>query len=552
HLEVIGSLVVGNTDVGVRLSGAEGAITGSVVRDTVPNANGAGGRGISAECNASGLGCGRLEVSGSLVAGNVEVGVLALGAEATIIGSVVRDTVSNLSGVGGRGINAQCHSGGLGCGRLEVSGSLVAGNEDMGVFIVGPEATIAGSVVRDTVPDASGEGGRGLNAQCYPGGLGCGLLEVSSSLVAGNAELGVFLSILETTITGSVVRDTVPNASGAGGRGIEARCDPVSQGCGSLEVSGSLVAGNADLGVSLFGVEATITDAVVRDTVSAASGESGRGINVQCDPDVLACGRQEVSGSLVVGNADLGVSLFGAEATITGSVVRDTVPNASGEGGRGINAQCDPHGLGCGLLEVSSSLVAGSSNMGVYTAGVPATLAGVVVMDTSQNTEGQWAGDFGQGVCAVCDQTFDGGCATLEVTGCLVDSSFTVGVEAQVLSGSLQDSVVRQVAPRALDEAFGYGVQVEGIPGAPPTAFDIDSCQIQDATLAGVFYYLAGGTVRGSQITGGQYTVVMNQGANPTIQEDNDLSGSVESEPTWVNMDPAPAPPPLLPIELQM
>ncbi|MFC1482507.1 hypothetical protein ACFL51_01745 [Myxococcota bacterium] len=99
-------------------------------------------------------------------------------------------------------------------------------------------------------------------------------------------------------------------------------------------------------------------------------------------------------------------------------------------------------------------------------------------------------------------------------------------------------------------DTYGYGVQVEGIPGAPRTEFHVIDSQIRDAALAGILYYLAGGTVSGSRIDGVQYTVVMNQGANPVVMDDNELTGTRESEPEWSSMDPSPTPAPTLPADV--
>ena len=41
----------------------------------------------------------------------------------------------------------------------------------------------------------------------------------------------------------------------------------------------------------------------------------------------------------------------------------------------------------------------------------------------------------------------------------------------------------------------------------------------------------------------------MNEGSSPTIADDNDLTGTVEDEPTWANLYPSPAPAPALPVE---
>ncbi len=80
-------------------------------------------------------------------------------------------------------------------------------------------------------------------------------------------------------------------------------------------------------------------------------------------------------------------------------------------------------------------------------------------------------------------------------------------------------------------------------------SFSINDCEIRDAKLAGVFYYRARGTLARSVVSGGENSVVMNEGSEPTILDDNALSGTVQDEPTWANVFPSPAPPPALPVD---
>jgi hypothetical protein len=115
----------------------------------------------------------------------------------------------------------------------------------------------------------------------------------------------------------------------------------------------------------------------------------------------------------------------------------------------------------------------------------------------------------------------------------------------------MQGTVIRNVRARPLDEAHGYGLQVEGLvaPGSGQTFFDVQFCRIMDATLAGALYVRAQGTVAGSEVTGAGFSIVMNQGASVTVTDDNLLSGQFEDDPSWQNMDPSPAPEPVLPTE---
>ncbi|MFC1482174.1 right-handed parallel beta-helix repeat-containing protein [Myxococcota bacterium] len=364
-------------------------------------------------------------------------------------------------------------------------------------------------------------------------------VKVENARVSGIEVLGSLLQVTEC-----VVRDALPSLSGEFGRGISTHRSPGCVACGSLTLVNSLVTGNAEVGVFLEGVDTTIASSVIRDTLPDTSGGFGRGVNAQCHPVTGHCGSLSLVDSLVASNAEAGVFLEGVEATIAGSVVRDTLPNSSGEFGRGVNAQCSSEGSVCGDLDLTSSVVAGNLNVGVFTAGVPTTLTSTIVSDTGENIAGAFAAVQGQGVFAMCDAA-TGEYATLDIAVCLVESSYSAGVAVQAVSGSIRESMIHQVVPRVLDDAFGYGIQVEGSPGTGPTTFDVTTSVIQDATAAGILYSSAGGTVSGSQITGGAFTVAMNQDATPVVSDDNGLWGAMESEPIVTILEPSPAPDPL-------
>ncbi|MFH2009881.1 MAG: hypothetical protein ABI333_25020, partial [bacterium] len=346
------------------------------------------------------------------------------------------------------------------------------------------------------------------------------------------------------------VRDTLPDQStGMDGRGIAAQCDPEAGVCGSLRVSSCLVSGNRALGITASGVDTWVTATVVRNTLPAEStGTGGRGINAQCHSETRACGRLRVSSCLVSGNRDLGIFAFGVDAEVTATVVRDTLPEEStGMFGRGINAQCFSAGA-CGSLRVSSCLVMSSENVGIFISGVPAILEGVAVIDTRPNAQGPWQGLHGQGIWAMCDErTSD--CGGLQMTSCLVESSHSGGVAVDGVSGFIASSVVRDVVAQPLYGKYGYGVQISGVEGEEMSSFNVNDCEIRDAKLAGILCYRARGTLARSVVSGGENSVVMNEGSILTVLDNNDLSGTVEDEPTWANLYPSPAPAPALPLE---
>jgi hypothetical protein len=554
---VTGSLVASNRSLGIHFEGVDGTVTGTVVRDTMHRqGDGAGGRGINAQCHLGLNTCGRLTVVGSLVAGNRDMGIFAMGVDADIEGTLVRDTLSQQSdGMGGRGIAGECNHHLNVCGRLNVSDSLVIRNRDLGIRAMGVQAAIQGSVVRDTLPQSGDQlNGMGIRSDCLIEAGICGSINVSRSVVANNSQMGISIMGGDASIEASVVKDTQPTPAGFFGRGVGASCDELVGNCGTLDVTGSVIVSNRAQGVLVVGMQASISESVIKDTLPWESdGTVGEGIAAQCDAAAGSCGSLAVSNCLVSGNRGGGIVAIGSETAIQDSIVRDSLPElSSGKFGGGIWTQCYPEVGACGGLTVADSLVEGTYSGGIVTVGTHVTISGVTVTDTRPNETGLWADDHGQGIFAYCYPYYDL-CPVLEVTGCVVESSHGAGVAIQGGSGSIHGSLIRNVFPRPLDDGFGYGLQVEGLsaPDAPQTWFYVESCQILDAALAGIVYIRASGTVGTSHISGADFSIAMNIGSDLTVTEDNELSGNHQDEPSWQNIEPSPAPEPKLPVETQ-
>ncbi|MFH2010968.1 MAG: hypothetical protein ABI333_30490 [bacterium] len=548
-LSVTNSKVAGNRTMGIFSLGVDTDITASLVRDTAPDASGDAGHGVRAQCDPLTRHCGRLTVSASLVEANTAAGVSAIGADLAVRSTVVSDTLPMPSGVNGPGIAAQCATNIPRCGTLEVTSSLITGNTDVGISAYGVEATVTAAVVRDTVSGGDGAIARGIEAFCEPELGVCGRLIVAESLIAGNRSFGISLGGVDAQVVATVIRDTLPSAQdGTSGRGISAQCQSSTGSCGHVSVVDSLVSGNRDIGVVGVGSELTVTRSVVRQTLpNERDGTFGVGIGSRCDPSTGTCGSTTLSQSLIADNRSVGILSFGVDTTLTGSLVRDTLPETTGgHYGRGISAQCDPMVGYCGSLSVAGSVIRSSEQSGIFIHGVPAVLEGVAVLDTVPNTSGFWEGQFGQSIWAMCDLDLES-CSTLQLTSCLLESSHKAGLAMQGVSGFMRTSAIRQVLADTRDGKYGYGAQLEGVTGLAMISFNVIDCSIQDAKLAGILYYRAQGTLTGSVVSGGENSVIMNEGSAPTILDDNALSGTVESDPIWANLAPSPAPPPALP-----
>ncbi|MFH2006556.1 MAG: right-handed parallel beta-helix repeat-containing protein [bacterium] len=551
-LTVTSSLVAHNRSAGIFLYGVDAVVVDTIVRGTLAGADERHGEGIYTRCVESDT-CGSLSVSGCLISDNRSAGVLAEGVDTTLTDTVIRDTNPTQADLtGGRGIDAQCDPDFAICGRLTVTSSVVARNRDIGLFIAGVESVVTSTVVRDTLSlQSDGTAGVGIAVRCTQQPNVCARLSVTSSWISNNRETGILATGVETTIASTVVRDTrADSLAGSNGLGIAAECEEQPTHCAPLRVTESLVSGNRVVGIYGRGVETTVTDTVVRDTRSREDTLSGgAGVAVECH-SADTCGSLAVSGSLVSGNRGLGIFAAGANATVSDTVVRDSLPwESDGRFGRGINIRCDVTHPTCGTAHVSSTLVHSGLDAGIYISGVNTILEGVAVADTIPTLSGDQRGEFGQAILALCSDTHSI-CPTLQATHCLVDSSYSAGLAARGVSGFLNGSVVRNVVAQPLDSKYGYGVQLEGLEGQTGTSmpsFNVLSCEIRDANLSGVLYFRARGTLSGSVVTGAENSVIMNEGSEPTILGDNELSGTVENEPTWANLFPSPAPPPALP-----
>jgi hypothetical protein len=430
-----------------------------------------------------------------------------------------------------------------------VVGSLVTGNRETGISTFGTDATVRASVVRDTLPQQSDRSsGRGFQTNCF--GAVCGHLLLDGSLVTGNRKAGISLFGTSATVSGSMVQNTLPDASDlSGGRGINAQCDDLGS-CGSLVVEASLVAGNREMGIFTSGVDTTVRASAVRDTLPEESSQRfGRGIDVNCDPEVGVCGSLTVEASLVAANRDAGIVTFGVETTIRASVVRDTLPCALDQTfgvGIAVNFNRD---LGIsGSLTVQESLVTRSAGAGVFVIGAPALLRGIAVVDTAVRSDGQPVEEHGEGIWAQCD--FEAlVCYELYLTASRVVVSQAAGVAVLGVAGLMYGSVVDTVHAQPLGGKFGHGIQVGGWGSSSqqPT-FRVEYSVVRDAKLAGALFHLGSqGELVHSVVSGGEYCVAMNEGTAPVIGDDNQLSCTEVSEPAWVNLFPAPAPPPATP-----
>ncbi|HZO12164.1 MAG TPA: hypothetical protein VFB62_02870, partial [Polyangiaceae bacterium] len=322
---------------GIDVTGSENVVLDRVwVHDV-------GWRGINTDTN---FGPTSLTVSGSLIEGGREMGISVMGAmTATVEQSVVRDTAPRLGGATA-GISIQLRCTERACEpeqrpSVTVRGSLLERNENLGLIVGGSEARIEGSVIRTTRSNAGHENGVGIatTLACHPSGV-CYpeapiRVAVVSSIVEQNQEYGLFAYGGETTIEGSVFRETLPLANGEFGFGINIEaCEPEFP-CPTrprVSLRSSLIDRNQHIGMSAAGADATIDGTLFRDTLPRAfDNVSGNGLILTCYETGSGCPPAArtvatVRGSLLERNHDVSLSVAGSEALLEGVVVRDTLP----------------------------------------------------------------------------------------------------------------------------------------------------------------------------------------------------------------------------------
>ncbi|MBW2524570.1 MAG: right-handed parallel beta-helix repeat-containing protein [Deltaproteobacteria bacterium] len=313
-------------------------------------------------------------------ADGTEIGGLALtGAGAGIALSGVVDVVVDRVRVHanlGRGVNIENT---LGVTTVDVRGSLIEGNQDFGLLAMGSVVTVEGSTIRRTQPrPADGTNGIGISIQTWcrdeVDGQRCDATAPSSGTVRGsiieqNHEVGVLVMGSESTIESSVVRGTLPLAHHpAFGRGVTVQmlcwdtpaglaCDPTVPS--SAHIRGSLIDSNQDTGLLVYGSEVRVEASIVRDTSPRADDLLGDGIAVVASELGASA---TVEHSHVTRSARAGLAAFGSSVSLRATAIECSAFDLEGEVGAGLSFQlddlganacgCPPAAEGCQLVSV--------------------------------------------------------------------------------------------------------------------------------------------------------------------------------------------------------
>jgi len=280
-----------------------------------------------------------LTITDSLIDQNGEYGVITWGSEATIEGTQIRDT-QEVGGTGGIGVEGLIGDGAASV--LTIRGSLIEGGAMFGVSLRSSPLVLEDSVVRDIQPKSTDDtNGRGVNVQFEGDDQARAAATISRSVITDNHSCGIFAASSDVALDHSVVAATHYGATGQGtGLVIQRSVAAQVQGESQLELTASVVETSEGAGLFVSKSHASLERVVVRDTLPAAIGDYGRGIYLRIDessPDPVAT--MTLLGSVVDHNTDVGVFVAGAELTMDGTIVSNTQPDNELPTGRGISVQ---------------------------------------------------------------------------------------------------------------------------------------------------------------------------------------------------------------------
>ena len=569
-------------DVGIVVSGAAtvAEITRVVVADTQPRASDlTGGRGLSVHTGA------HLTLSSSALVGNHDRGVfVAAGAELLASGDLIAGTgVRASDGGGGSGLLVQAATASL-------EHSSLVGNHRHGIMVSSPGAALVASGVLVAATEAPPEGDDQAWGLFVDKGTSATL---TGSAIVDNRDVGVLVGLEGATLeaAGNVIA-----RNGLLAPGPSSAVD-IEWGA-SAHLVGNAIVDNRGTGLRAYDPEGTAGGAattvetegnLIAGTIPGAH-EAGRGRGVQVELGA----RVTLVGDVLRGNHEVGLLAVGAtaEATAIGCVIADTRP-VPGEPYTAAGAWVT---LGA-RLTLQQSAVLGNQDMGIFVSGLGSALdvtESVVARTVAASLEAM----RGSGVvvhegevllhgCAIVDNQAAGLMAVEALTGLRPDTPIHVAdsliarsapargaegagiglyawgrhvhlaVSGSVVRGSSAAGVAAIYATVDLTGSLIAGTRMGAMTGVERLGDGIvavyadltaDGLRVEGNDRVGVLVHESWGLISGSQITGNQMGVVLQDVIGSVLGEDNTVEGNdaniVTDGQLAVPAEPLPVPPP--------
>lgn len=480
-------LVEAATGTGVDVLGATLTLAASAVRDTAPKADGSGGFGVAARPAAGSRPA--VSLVSTTVQGNLDAGILLVGALSSLRSVAVRDTA-------GAGIMALIDEGTGVATTLTLDGVTVQRSADRGVRVVGSKLTAKDLTVSDVKPRADGRFGQGVYATATT--VAGKVVRADVSVVGGHVEAatghGVVAFGSTLHLEKAVVRGTRARADGTGGVGVALVWDPTARVRADGDLARVVVEDNLEAGLYVTSASVRVEASSVRGTrARKVDATLGDGISVHADaaaPTELAA--VTVVRSVVEDNTSTGVDVLGSTLTLEESVVRATRPTASARLGFGVFAAAD--GDRPTHLVMRKSHVADDTTVGVVLLGSDGEIEDSVVSGTRPQP---FDGRFGFGILVAWDSDARRA-ATLTLRRSLLEANVGVGLFVWGGTADVGSVVVRDTAP-GLGSSAGVAA-LDDVADVPPAKLTVTASVLRANAGAGLL--LGGGTaaVEGSVV----------------------------------------------------
>ena len=364
------SVVSASRDSGIVAYPGTLIVEDSLVTGTLPQASTlTRGGGIEAFYNASAGIRSELTIRGSVVEGSHYCGVCVEDSELLMERTTVRDTqpqqADNLLGFGVRifGVNAALAQRPYG----EIRASTIDGAYLVGLPLVGGEALVESTIVRNVQPRATDQYfGRPISLE--PSNLtGLGSTATLRGVLAERGhEVGIHVLASEAAIESTWVRDIEPRAADQTfGAGIAYTLDIFSQVTASGHVSQTVIENVHAAAFAVAGGVVTASDIQVEEALAQPSGDFGDGIIVSSYllliPGIYPSSL-EIARATVRGSARAGIASFGADIFVGESLLDCNAIQLDGESVEGADYSFEDGGgnvCRCGSEEICKVLSSG-------------------------------------------------------------------------------------------------------------------------------------------------------------------------------------------------
>ena len=420
-----GSLVDRATDRGIYAIGATIAVAETHFRDlSAGPAN--MGRAVDTDLQPVTLEPNLVSVSRVFIERARELGIIIHASSAPVEHTLVRDTRPRADGRLGRAILVQTDTPER-LADLAITGSVVEGGRDGGIVAAAASLVLDGVVIRDVEVNLD-DGFRGYGLAALGFLTAPTLVQARHVLVDSPHEVGVANLGSMVELTSVAVRD-VQSIEGAvvpglpdifGGRGILSQSDHVLGLSADTIVRGAAVERCREVGVGAFGGTMSMEGTLVKDTTPADT-EFGRGIVIQALLEGGLPASASIRSSAAVHNSELGLFASGADLLFEGSVVDDTVPIGDGRTGGGLDVEFNGQTGIPGTAIIRDSAMRGNFSAGLFSGGASIEVSNAHIADTVESPfEG---GTFGDGMVAL--NVFTPG--SIRAVDVLVESSQRAG-----------------------------------------------------------------------------------------------------------------------------